>query len=249
VAGRAEKEGLAERAAGGSGSTAAAADVTRATATERGARPRRRVSFRDPVVVAKIVIWALCLLPFARLVHGGVTGQLTANPIEYITLQTGWWALVLLLITLAITPARRLTGWNRLVRLRRLVGLFAFFYAVLHLLTYITLDRFFDFSEIGADIVKRPYITVGFLAFLMLFTLAVTSTRGWIRRLGRRWQMLHWLIYPATALAVLHFYWKKASKADVSEPLTFATILGALLLVRAATWAWRRYRPTDVRST
>jgi methionine sulfoxide reductase heme-binding subunit len=193
-------------------------------------------------VLAKAGVWVLCLLPAARLVQRGLTGRLTANPIEYITLQTGWWALVLLLVTLAITPLRRLTGWNRLVRFRRLIGLFAFFYVVLHLLTYITLDRFFDFSEIGADILKRPYITVGFLAFLMLLALAITSTRGWIRRLGRRWQMLHRLIYPAAALAVLHYYWKKASKADVAEPLTFAGILAALLLVRLGTWGWRRYR-------
>jgi methionine sulfoxide reductase heme-binding subunit len=193
------------------------------------------------MVLAKAGVWLLCLLPAARLVQRGLTGRLTANPIEYITLQTGWWALVLLLVTLAITPVRRLTGWNSLVRFRRLIGLFAFFYVVLHLLTYITLDRFFDFSEIGADILKRPYITVGFLAFLMLLALAITSTRGWIRRLGRRWQMLHWLIYPAAALAVLHYYWKKASKADVAEPLTFAGILAVLLLVRLGTWGWRRY--------
>jgi methionine sulfoxide reductase heme-binding subunit len=190
------------------------------------------------VTLAKAAIWVLCLLPAARLAQRGLAGRLTANPIEYITLQTGWWALALLLATLAITPIRRLTGWNRIIRVRRLLGLFAFFYATLHFLTYVTLDRFFDFSEIGADILKRPYITVGFLAFLMLASLAVTSTRGWVRRLGRRWQYLHWLIYPAAALAVLHYYWKKSAKADVAEPITFAIILAALLAIRAATWGW-----------
>jgi methionine sulfoxide reductase heme-binding subunit len=197
----------------------------------------------------RAVVWLLCLVPAGLLLWRGFTGRLTANPIEYITLQTGFWALTLLLVTLAVTPLRRVTGWNELIRFRRLIGLFAFFYATLHLLTYITLDRFFDFSEIGADILKRPYITVGFLAFLLLLPLALTSTRGWIRRLGRRWLQLHRLIYPATALAVLHFYWKKASKADVSEPLLFAGILGILLLLRVAFYYRRRPRPPATRSS
>jgi len=188
----------------------------------------------------------LCLLPAGQLAWRAQAGRLTANPIEFVTLQTGWWALVLLMVTLAITPIRRLTGWNELIKVRRLVGLFAFFYVTLHLLTYITLDRFFDFSGIAEDIVRRPYITVGFLAFLLLLPLAVTSTRNWVRRLGRRWQHLHRLIYPATALAVLHYYWKKASKADVSDPLLFAGILALLLGVRIALWAWQR-RPASPR--
>jgi methionine sulfoxide reductase heme-binding subunit len=120
------------------------------------------------------------------------------------------------------------------------MGLFAFAYATLHLLTYVSLDRFFDFSTIGEDILKRPYITVGFASFLLLVPLAVTSTRGWIRRLGTRWQQLHWLVYPAAALAVLHFYWKKAAKADISEPLLFAGVLAALLALRLAFWTVRR---------
>jgi methionine sulfoxide reductase heme-binding subunit len=191
---------------------------------------------------ARAAVWLLCLTPAGLLVWRGFTGRLTANPIEFITLETGFWALTLLMVTLAITPVRRITGWNRLISFRRLIGLFAFFYATLHLLTYITLDRFFEFGEIGADILKRPYITVGFAAFLLLLPLAITSTRGWVRRLGRRWITLHRLIYPAAALAVLHFYWKKASKADVSEPLLFAGILAALLLVRLGFWAYRRTR-------
>jgi methionine sulfoxide reductase heme-binding subunit len=187
------------------------------------------------MVAAKVALWLLCLTPAIRLADRARTGRLTANPIEFITLETGFWALTLLLATLAITPLRRLTGWNRIVQLRRPLGLFAFFYASLHFLTWVGLDLFFDFSLIGADILKRPYITVGFIAFLMLSALALTSTRGWIRRLGRNWQRLHWLIYPAAALAVLHFYWKKASKADVSEPLIFAGILGALIAFRFAS--------------
>jgi methionine sulfoxide reductase heme-binding subunit len=194
----------------------------------------------QPFTLVHAAVVILLLLPAAWLGYRASIGRLTANPIEFITLQTGWWALALLLATLAVSPLRRLTRWNAIIRLRRTIGLFAFFYATLHLLTYITLDRFFDFSHIGADILKRPYITVGFAAFLMLLPLAVTSTRNWVRRLGRRWQQLHWLVYPATALAILHFYWKKASKADVSEPLLFAGILAALLAFRLVSWAWRR---------
>jgi methionine sulfoxide reductase heme-binding subunit len=195
------------------------------------------------VTAAVIAVWAACLLPAAVLIYRGFTGGLTPNPIEFLTLETGFWALTLLMVTLAITPLRTITGWNRIIRFRRITGLSAFFYATIHLLIYITLDRFFEFGEIAADILQRPYITVGFLAFLLLLPLAVTSTRGWIRRLGRRWQMLHRLIYPAAALAVLHFYWKKASKADIAEPLLFAAILAALLIFRAA-WFLHRRRTT-----
>jgi methionine sulfoxide reductase heme-binding subunit len=195
------------------------------------------------VTAAVIAVWAACLLPAAVLIYRGFTGGLTPNPIEFLTLETCFWALTLLMVTLAITPLRTITGWNRIIRFRRITGLSAFFYATIHLLIYITLDRFFEFGEIAADILQRPYITVGFLAFLLLLPLAVTSTRGWIRRLGRRWQMLHRLIYPAAALAVLHFYWKKASKADIAEPLLFAAILAALLIFRAA-WFLHRRRTT-----
>jgi methionine sulfoxide reductase heme-binding subunit len=188
------------------------------------------------------VVWVLCLLPAADLAWRAAGGRLTANPIEFITLRTGYWALVLLLATLAVTPLRRLTGFNRLARFRRLLGLFAFFYATLHFLTYISLDRFFDFRDIGDDILKRPYITVGFAAFLSLVPLAVTSTQGWIRRLGRNWARTHRLVYAAAALAVLHFYWKKSAKADVSEPIIFALILAGLLLVRLLHRPSRRPR-------
>lgn len=200
------------------------------------------------MVAAKVAVWLLCLLPAASLAWRGAHGDLTANPIEFITLRTGFWAITLLMVTLAITPVRRLTGLNQLVRFRRLIGLFAFFYATLHFLTYVTLDRFFDFRDIGDDILKRPYITVGFTAFLLLVPLAVTSTRAWIRRLGRNWLRLHRLVYVAAALAILHFYWKKASKADVSEPLLFAGILALLLALRLGLH-WHRVRSDSRRET
>jgi methionine sulfoxide reductase heme-binding subunit len=185
-----------------------------------------------PLLVARVLLWIGCLTPAALLLRRALTGGLGANPIEFITLRTGWWALLLLTVTLAVTPLRRITGWNRIIQLRRPLGLFAFFYATLHLLTYITLDRFFEFGEIWDDIVKRPYITVGFAAFLLLLPLAVTSTKGWIRRLGRRWQLLHRLIYISAPLAVLHFYWKRSAKADIAEPLTFAIVIALLLTLR-----------------
>lgn len=145
------------------------------------------------------------------------------------------------MVTLAITPLRRVTGWNRVIRYRRTFGVFAFAYAAVHLAIYISLDRFFAFGEIGDDILKRPYITVGFAAFLLLLPLAITSTRGWIRRLGRRWHLLHRLIYPAAGLAVLHYFWKKSSKADIAEPLLFAAVLGGLLLFRVVLMLRRRH--------
>jgi sulfoxide reductase heme-binding subunit YedZ len=175
-------------------------------------------------------VWVLCLIPAGLLVWRFFTGGLGANPIEFITLKTGFWTLTLLLVTLAITPLRRITGWNRLVQYRRLLGLFAFFYATLHFMTYVALDLFFDFGAVAADIAKRPYITVGFSAFVLLIPLAVTSTKGWIRRLGKRWTKLHRLIYATGALGVLHYYWKV--KADTRQPLIFAAILIVLMLLR-----------------
>ena len=198
---------------------------------------------RDPIPVLKAALWVLCLMPLGLLVGRTLTGGLGVNPIEFITLKTGFWALTLLLVTLAVTPVRRLTGWNPLVRLRRPLGLFAFFYATLHLLTYFVLDQFFALDMILEDIVKRPYITAGFTAFVLLVPLAVTSTRGWIRRLGRNWTRLHWLVYPAVGLAVLHFYWKRSAKADVAEPLIFAALLALLLGLRAAARLRARRRP------
>jgi methionine sulfoxide reductase heme-binding subunit len=205
-------------------------------------RPRRTDGARIErrIIAAKVVLWALCLAPAGRLAWYAYSGGLGANPIEFITLDTGFWTLVLLMTTLAVTPLRRLTGWNRLIRFRRMLGLFAFFYATLHFLTYVALDLFFDFGAVAADIVKRPYITVGFTAFVLLIPLAVTSTKGAIRRLGRNWLRLHRLIYVSAALAVLHFYWKKSAKSDIGEPLIFAAILAALLLFRIAHRLWMR---------
>ena len=196
------------------------------------------------MIAIKAVVWLLCLTPAALLLHRALTDRLGANPIEFITLETGFWSLTLLMVTLAITPLRRITGWNRIIQLRRPIGLFAFFYVVLHFLTYVTLDRFFDFSTIAEDIAKRPYITVGFAAFLLLIPLAVTSTKGWIRRLGKRWQLLHRAIYLSAALGVLHFYWKKSAKADIFEPLLFAAILAVLLTARILFRLMRQRRAT-----
>lgn len=194
------------------------------------------------MLAAKLLLWVLCLIPAALLVWRAATDGLGANPIEFITLRTGYWAITLLVLTLAVTPVRRITGWNRVIQLRRPLGLFAFFYATLHFLTYIALDRFFEFGDIGSDILERPYITVGFTAYLLLVPLAVTSTKSWIRRLGRRWTYLHWLIYVSAGLAVLHFYWKRASKADVAEPLMYLGFLLLMLLVRVFFLLRRRRR-------
>jgi methionine sulfoxide reductase heme-binding subunit len=187
---------------------------------------------------AKPLVFILGLAPFLWLSFRAFSGRLTANPVEDITLTTGIWALRFLLITLAVTPIRRLTGWNRVIQYRRMLGLFAFFYATLHLLTYFTFDLVFEFSRIVEDVWKRPFITAGMAAFLLMLPLAITSTKGWIRRLGRRWQVLHRLIYLSAAAAVLHFIWKV--KVVVGEPVYYAIILGVLLSFRIA---WR-YRPS-----
>ena len=179
---------------------------------------------------AKPVLFVLCLLPLAILIVNAVGNRLGANPIEAITHFTGLWALRFLLITLAITPLRRLTGINQLIRYRRMLGLFAFFYVCLHFLTYVVLDHFFDWQAIGQDIIKRPYITVGFLAFVLLIPLAVTSTNNMVRRLGSKWRRLHRLIYLIGLLAILHFLW--LVKADLLEPGIYGLILLGLLILR-----------------
>jgi methionine sulfoxide reductase heme-binding subunit len=161
---------------------------------------------------------------------------LSVNPVEDITLTTGIWALRLLLVSLAITPIRRITGWNQVIQYRRMLGLFAFFYASLHLLTYLVLDQGLAFEFILPDIVKRPYITAGMTAFLLMLPLALTSTKGWIRRLGRRWQLLHRLVYVSAIAACLHFIWKV--KVVVGEPVYYALIL-ALLLAFRVLWTLR----------
>lgn len=178
----------------------------------------------------KPIVFVIALAPFLWLVFRGLTGRLSVNPIEDITLTTGIWALRLLLVTLAITPIRRISGWNQVIQYRRMLGLFAFFYASVHLLTYLVLDQGLAFEFILPDIVKRPYITAGMTAFLLMVPLALTSTKGWIRRLGRRWQLLHRLIYVSAIAASLHFIWKV--KVMVGEPVYYAVILGVLLAFR-----------------
>lgn len=185
---------------------------------------------RRQLFLLKGLIWIVGLGPVAWLVVAFVQDDLGANPIEKIILVEGRWTLVFLLLTMAVTPIRRLTRWNRIVQVRRLVGLFAFFHASVHFLSYAGLDQFFALGYIVEDVIERPYITAGFTALVLLVPLAVTSTRGWIRRLGKRWQRLHRLAYVAAGLGVLHFFWKV--KADTFWPLVSAVLLAALLGVR-----------------
>lgn len=178
----------------------------------------------------KAALFLLALVPIARiaLLAGGKT-----NPLEYITHGTGDWTLYFLCITLAVTPLRRLSGLNWLLKLRRMSGLFAFFYACLHFMTFIWFDHFFDLHEVWKDLVKRPFITVGFAAFVMLVPLAATSTNGMVRRLGgKRWQALHRLIYLIAPLGILHYWWMKAAKNNIGRPLLFGLIVALLLGVR-----------------
>ncbi len=178
--------------------------------------------------LAKPVLFVLCLVPLAWLVWDGVTNNLGANPVETVRRYTGDWTLRFVLIALAVTPLRRLTGWHVVIRLRRMLGLFAFFYACLHFVSYIWLDQFFMWDAIIEDILDRPYITVGVASFLLLIPLAVTSTNGMVRRLGgRRWQRLHQLVYVIAVLGVIHFLW--LVKSDISEPVIYGAILALLL--------------------
>ena len=182
----------------------------------------------------KAPVFLACLAPVVWLAWAGVSGHLGANPISEVTKATGTWTLRFVVLTLAITPLRRLTGWKVLVRYRRMLGLFAFSYGTLHFLTYLWLDQFFDLASITKDVMKRPFITVGFTAFLLMVPLALTSTTGWIRRLGgRRWQALHRLVYGTATLGVVHYWW--LVKADVSRPLAYGAIVVTLLAARAFT--------------
>ena len=181
--------------------------------------------------VLKPAIFIAGLTPFALLVWAATHDGLGANPVEAITLETGDWTLRFLLITLAVTPIRRITGWHELVRVRRMLGLFAFFYVCLHFSTYLVLDAFFDLRYILEDITDRTYITLGFTSFLLLIPLAATSTDAMVRRLGgRRWRMLHRLVYAAAVGGVLHFLW--LVKVDLREPLIYLGILLLLLIAR-----------------
>jgi len=203
----------------------------------------------------KPLVFAAALLPFAHLLWRGLNGDLTADPLVEITNETGIWTLRLVVITLAITPLRRVSGWNAVIRFRRMLGLFAFFYAMLHVLTYLVGDRFasLDFPDgfvawstlvnllasIWEDVAKRPYITVGFIAFVSMLPLALTSTPGWIRRLGgRNWQRLHRLIYLIAIAGVTHYWWRV--KADTLHPAIYAAIVALLLGYRLAISIRRR---------
>jgi sulfoxide reductase heme-binding subunit YedZ len=188
----------------------------------------------------KAAIFALALVPVAKMAYLTISGQLV-EPIEHITRGTGDWVLYFLCITLAVTPLRRFTGWNWLVKLRRELGLFAFFYACLHFMTFLWFDHFFDVAEMWKDVLKRPFITVGFIAFVLLIPLAVTSTNGMIRRLGgKRWQWLHRLIYVIAPLGILHFWWMKAGKHDFQQPIIFGAIVAVLLGLRLY---WKLAKP------
>jgi sulfoxide reductase heme-binding subunit YedZ len=189
-----------------------------------------------PIALIKVATFAAASLPAAALVYGFYTNDLTANPGDYITDQTGTWTLALLTITLCVTPIRRLTGWNQVVRLRRMLGLFAFFYATLHMLTWVVFIHFFDVDFMIEDVTMRPFITVGMTVFLILSVLALTSNRFAVRRLGRRWQTLHRLVYVAAIGGVVHFWW--LVKADTTEPIRWAAAVGLLLGLRA-WWAAR----------
>lgn len=185
----------------------------------------------------------LCLAPLAAIIWPFLRGYTLANPLEFIQHGTGDWTLRFLVITLTITPLRQLLRMPELIRFRRMLGLFAFFYACLHFTTYLGFDKIFDLREIWKDVYKRPFITVGFLAFTLLIPLAITSTAGWIRRLGgRRWRILHRAIYISAACGVIHYYW--LVKSAVIRPLTYAAILGLLLAWRLGEWFLRRRRTT-----
>jgi methionine sulfoxide reductase heme-binding subunit len=187
--------------------------------------------------VLKLLIVVAGLIPAGALIVGAFTDDLGANPIEFITHETGTFALAFLIVTLSVTPIRRLTGWNEVIRVRRMLGLFAFFYASLHMLTWAVLDQFFDLPAMVEDIARRPYITVGMTAFVCMVPLALTSSTAMIRRLGRRWQTLHRLTYVAAIAGVVHFWW--LVKADLREPQRWALILTVLLGLRA-WWVLRR---------
>jgi sulfoxide reductase heme-binding subunit YedZ len=195
-------------------------------------------AFRPGVItLARFAIFLAALVPFALLVRGMIVGTLGVNPAETVQLETGRWALKFLLISLAVTPVRRLTGWNVVIQYRRMLGLFSFFYATLHVLSYWSFDLGFAIGDIPADVVKRPFIAVGFAAFMLLLPLALTSTRGWIRRLGRRWTQIHRLVYVAGICAVLHFAWKV--KVFTGDAVVYAAILTLLLGFRVV-WYFRQ---------
>ena len=202
----------------------------------------------SPSRALKPAVFLACLFPLARLLLLGASDRLGANPVEFVTRSLGTWTLVMLCLTLAVTPLRRITGWSALARVRRTLGLYAFFYGCLHLGTYVWLDQWFDAGAMLRDVAKRPFITAGFAAFLLMVSLAATSTDAMMRRLGRRWAQLHRAVYAIALLAVLHFWWHKAAKNALAEPLLYAAIV-ALLLGWRAWWRWRSAYPGSRRSS
>lgn len=191
--------------------------------------------------VIKSAVFLVCLLPLAILARDAFTGGLGANPIEEVELRTGRWALRFLAGALAVTPLRRISGWNELIRFRRMLGLFAFFYATVHLSAYVGLDMFFDWGDIVEDVVKHPYVTIGLATWLLLLPLAITSTNGWVRRLGgKRWARLHRLVYVAAITGTIHYLW--AVKKDTYLPLVYLTVFVLLLGWRVVAAARKRAR-------
>jgi methionine sulfoxide reductase heme-binding subunit len=196
------------------------------------------------IKAVKLAVFALGLAPLAVLLVRGWQGSLGANPIEFVQRDLGTWTLNFLLLTLAVTPLRRITGWHWLIRLRRMLGLFTFFYASLHLFNWLVLDQFFDWRSMALDIVKRPYITIGVSAFVLLIPLAATSTNAMVRRLGgRRWQALHRMIYPIAVLSVVHYWW--LVKKDVTAPLAYGLMVAVLLGSRVLWREKERRRQID----
>jgi len=185
---------------------------------------------------AKVLVFIACLAPLVWLGIRTLTGRLGINPVEDLELTTGIWSLRLLVITLGVTPVRRITGWNRIIQFRRMFGLFTFFYVCVHFAIYVGLDQFLAFGLILKDVAKRPFITMGFTAFLLMVPLALTSTKGWIRRLGRRWQLLHRLIYVSAVCAAVHYLWKV--KVMIGSPVYYAIVI-ALLLGFRVLWQLR----------
>jgi sulfoxide reductase heme-binding subunit YedZ len=193
----------------------------------------------------KVAVFSTCLIPFGGLVWRSLKGGLGANPVEFLQHATGDWTLRFLIFTLCITPFRKLLKLPDLIRFRRMLGLFAFFYVCLHFLTYLGPDQSFDVAAMWKDVAKRPFITVGFLGFVLLIPLAITSTAGWIRRLGgKRWQMLHRAIYVSAVAGVIHYYW--LVKSDVRKPFFYGALVGILLLWRVGDWLVKRGKQAPV---
>lgn len=189
----------------------------------------------------KVAVFLACLVPLGVLIWRATQGDLTANPIEFVEHWTGDWTMRFLIVTLCITPLRKIVRMPQLIRFRRMLGLFAFFYACLHFSTWVGLDRFFNLHDMWADVEKRKFITVGFAGFVLLIPLAITSTKGWIRRLGgKRWQWLHRAVYVSAILGVIHYAW--LVKSDEHKPLQYAVMVGVLLLWRIGVWMRKRWQ-------